>query len=307
MAALAFAVLYVMVGRPLRRTEETVEALGRLELEQPFTPGGGPLLSRVQGALGRMAVALQEERRVTQAQLVALREAHARVSRAQTELVAAERLATVGKLAAGVAHEVGNPLSGVLGYLSLARGRAAPLPDVVDYLDRIELEVQRIDGIVRRLLELGRPAPLQLSPVDVGALVQSCVELLRAGPDFARVHIRLELTPAVARTASDLVSQILINLLLNAAQAQEGAGEVAVHVGTSGGRVQLRVEDAGQGIPPEVLPHLFEPFFTTRTGGRGSGLGLAVSLHLATTLGGRLTAENRPERGARFTLELPAA
>jgi signal transduction histidine kinase len=305
LTVLVYVVLDVTVGRPLRATESAVEQLGRLELDLPPVSQGGPLLSRIQGALNRMAEALRHEQALTRSQLEALRQANERLARAQTELVAAERLATVGKLAAGVAHEVGNPLSGILGYLSLARMRS-PTTELREYLDRIDHEVQRIDGIVRGLLDLGRPGSGARAPVDVGRVAQTCVELVRAGPELERVRVDFALEPGLlARADAGPLSQIIINLLLNAAQAMGGEGSVRVSTRREGEVVRLAVEDSGPGIPPEVMPRLFEPFFTTKEG-KGTGLGLAVSLHLAQGMGGRLTAENLPGGGACFSVHLPA-
>jgi len=306
LTVVAYGVLDFMVGRPLRRTEELVEQLGRLELDASMPESAGPLLSRIQRALSRMTVALQREQETTRSQLRALREANARLAQAQTELVSSERLATVGRLAAGVAHEVGNPLAGILGYLSLAGARTTD-PELQEFLGRIDHEVQRIDGIIRGLLELGRPGRGSLAPVDVGHVVETCVQLVKAGRDFSGVRLELALTPGVlARADSGPLSQIVINLLLNAVQAMEGRGEVRLTTRSEGGEVLLVVEDQGPGIPERVMPHLFEPFFTTKEPGQGTGLGLAVSRSLAEGMGGRLMAENVPGRGARFSVRLPS-
>jgi two-component system NtrC family sensor kinase len=305
LAVLVYFVLDFTVGRPLRATEVAVEQLGRLELDLPPVSQGGPLLSRIQSALNRMAEALRREQALTRSQLEELQQANSRLSRAHTELVSAERLATVGKLAAGVAHEVGNPLAGILGYLSLARMRATT-PELKEYLERIDHEVHRIDGIVRGLLDLGRPRPTALAPVDVSQVAETCVRLVRAGPELSGVKVDFALEPGLlARADAGPLSQIVINLLLNAAQAMGGTGSVVVSARRVDGEVRLTVEDTGPGIPPEVMPRLFEPFFTTKEG-KGTGLGLAVSLHLAQSMGGRLTAENVSGGGARFTLHLPA-
>jgi signal transduction histidine kinase len=250
---------------------------------------------------------LTREQALTRRQLDELQESHARVSKAQTELVAAERLATVGKLAAGVAHEVGNPLSGILGYLSLARSSLDKTDGARtrEYLELIDHEVQRIDAIVRGLLDLGRPAKGQAVPVQVAQLVETCVQLLRAGSDFAHVVVRVEVPPpAVVLAEPGPLSQVLINLLLNAAQAQGGKGSVMLSGQMEGDHFRLLVEDAGPGLSAEVMDHLFEPFFTTKSAGKGTGLGLSVSRHLLERMGGHLSAGNAPGGGARFTVTL---
>src|SRR5216684_9094138 len=300
-------VLNLVVARPLRRMEQSIDQLGRLEMEIPFFSDAGPLVSRVQAALHRMAEALRQQQAITRQQLSELTAANERLTRAQTELVSAARLATVGELAAGVAHEIGNPLAGILGYLSIAKGKGGQTPQLRECLESIDSEVHRIDRIVRGLLDLGRPPQGIPGPVDVTQLVETCVRLVSAGPDFRQVEVQLLLEPGtIGRAEPGPLSQVLINLLLNAAQAIHGAGNVVVRSSRSGPWVLVQVEDSGSGIAPGVLPRLFEPFFSTK-GIKGCGLGLAVSLHLVSAMGGQLTADNLPKGGARFTVSLPAA
>lgn len=307
LALVAYVVLDLTVGRPLRRTEDTVEQLEQLRLELPFESGGGPLLSRVQGSLRRLADALRREQKLTESQLNELRENNERLTRAQSELIRSEQLALLGRLAAGIAHEVGNPLMGILGYLSLLKDKPNVTPDVREYVVRIESEVQRIDGIVRGLLDLGRAPRAVPVPLELRSVAQSCAELLKGGKEFVEVRIVNELPgELLAQADRALLSQVLLNLILNAAQAMGGKGTVTLNAETRNDRVLLHVDDEGPGLAPEVLQRLFEPFFTTKGAGKGTGLGLAVSRQLAHALGGELSAVNR-ERGARFTLDLPAA
>src|SRR5262249_30538440 len=191
---------------------------------------------------------------------------------------------------------------------ALARSRLASPTELKEYLDRIDEEVQRIDRIVHGLLDLGRPARGTRGPVELSNLAQTCLRLVCAGPDFAQVRVSLEVVPGVlARAEAGPLSQVLINLLINASHAIDGKGEIRVRARREDQRVILDVEDTGRGIPSEVLPRLFEPFFTTKAGGKGTGLGLAVSRHLVSSMEGQLTASNVRTGGARFTVSLPAA
>ena len=304
---LAYVVIQLAVGRPLEAAEESIDKLGQLQLVVPLNRGG-PLLSRLERALARMAEALQQEQQRNRQQLEALTQANLQLQRAQTELVASDRLATVGKLAAGVAHEVGNPLSGILGYLSLLKSRAQSRAEVEDLSGRIEGEVKRIDQIVRSLLELGRPSRREAGPQELGAVVQSAVGLLSAGAEFKGVTISTEVPGDLwVRVEPGPIAQVLVNLLLNAAQAMGGKGAVTVSATRNAGEVWVSVEDHGPGLPPEVQARLFEPFFTTKPAGQGTGLGLAVSRHLLSTQGGTLEAKNAAHGGAVFTMRLPAA
>ncbi len=301
-----FVALYVTVGRPLLRAEEAVEQIAGLERDASV-PTGGPVLSRLQRALKRLAAALAAERTRNAEQLEALRRTNEQLVRLQAELVASDRLATVGKLSAGVAHEVGNPLAGILGYLSVVRSRARGQGELLELLDRIEAEVQRIDQIVRSLLELGRPSRGKAQPLDVRPVIDSSVKLLSAGEEFRGVKVTVDCPPSLyLRAEGGPLAQVLVNLLLNAAQAMGGAGELTVRAAAQGDRGVIAVEDSGPGFAPGVAERLFEPFFTTRPAGKGTGLGLAMSRHLLSQFGGELTAGNRAGGGAVFTIALPA-
>jgi C4-dicarboxylate-specific signal transduction histidine kinase len=299
---IAFIALELTVGRPLRETEEAVSQLGRLEHTDLGT--GGPLLSRLRRAIRRTSDELSSQRTMAREKVSELEDANQALLRAQTELVAADRLATVGKLAAGVAHEVGNPLSGILGYLSVARGKASP--EQKDLLDRIEAEVQRIDRIVRSLLDLGRPSRGKPQPMELLPVVEACAQLLKKGElEKMQLKINVEKSVWVIAEAGPL-SQVLINLLINAAQAMGGSGELEVSAVSGAGRVKLSVLDRGPGVPKAVAARLFEPFFTTKAAGKGTGLGLAVSKHLLEQMGGTLLFHDREGGGAVFEIDVSA-
>ena len=303
----AFAVLYFTVARPLGAIEREMQSLERPDWA-PEEKGGGPLLSRFQASLRRTAAALQVERELTRRQLHELSAANTQLTRAQAELVASERLATVGRLAAGVAHEIGNPLSGLLGWLSVAQARSAADPELAGYLRQMQAEVQRIDGIVRSLLDLGRPRRDQVGPVPLAELVQSAARLVGSGPEFREIQLETRLAPGLVALADPgPLSQVVINLLINAAQAISGPGRIEVVGVAEDGKVRLEVLDSGPGVPPELRERIFEPFFTTKSGGTGTGLGLAVSQHLMRSMSGDIAVGEAPAGGGKFTVTLPAA
>ncbi|MGV3620465.1 MAG: sensor histidine kinase [Archangium sp.] len=290
-------VLQVVVGRPVTRLGEVVEQL------VPGALDDGPLLVRLDVALRRLASELSQERGASAGRVDELSRSHESLLRLQTELVAADRLATVGKLASGVAHEVGNPLSGILGYLSVIRMRHGSNAELIELVDRLEQEVQRIDQIVRSLLDLGRPSRGRAEPVDVRPVVDSCVRLLSASRDFSGVRVSVSGPESLwLRAESGPLSQVLVNLLINGAQAMSGQGEIDVRLEPGA----VIVEDRGPGLPESVKARLFEPFFTTKPAGKGTGLGLAVSRHLLAQFDGTLEAGDRPGGGARFTIRLVA-
>jgi len=227
--------------------------------------------------------------------------------RLQSELRRSERLAALGKLLAGVAHEVRNPLAGIRSGVQLwQRGIG---PDAESFADVLS-EVDRLDGIVGRLLQFSRADAQEMVPGDLNALAAEAARLAGAMAEAHGVGIALDLAQSLPPVpmAAPAVVQVLRNLTTNAIQAMPGGGRlrISTRLDPSRRRVELEVADTGPGLTPEVLAHLFEPFFTARAG--GTGLGLAIAREIALAHRGELTAEPRSGGpGAAFTLALPLA
>jgi C4-dicarboxylate-specific signal transduction histidine kinase len=314
---LGAAILARWVGRPVSRLLRAAERLeqegGGLPVLGPPGEDGAPDLSRAAVAFERTVAALAAERARLAAKVVELEAANRGLAEARESLLRAERLATVGRLAAGVAHEIGNPLGAVSGYVELARarlaaGRAAP-EEVADFLARASAEAQRIDLIVRDLLDFARPAAVERVPVAVGEAVAAAVRLASVQARFAAVEVVLALPgalPPVLAEGRRLV-QVFLNLLLNAGDAMGGRGRVRVEASHAAEWVEVVLADEGPGIPAEHLDRVFEPFFTTKDAGRGTGLGLSVCHGIVEGFGGSITAANRAGGGAAFRLRLHAA
>ena len=224
----------------------------------------------------------------------------AAVKQHQGRLVEAEKLAGLGRLAAGVAHELNNPLQVMLGYLSLNRDLADPRLSA--QLAAAEEEALRCKQIVEELLELSRP-PAESAPVDLRRLCDDVAGGLRVavsrGPDLS--------VDGSARALGDRprLRQVLFNLMRNALEAAGPTGRVSVQVRSTGDRAEVEVRDSGPGIAAEARAHLFEPFFTTKP--TGTGLGLAVSRATALAQGGDIAVRNGHAGGAVFTLRIPLA
>ncbi|HEV2862534.1 MAG TPA: ATP-binding protein [Pyrinomonadaceae bacterium] len=239
------------------------------------------------------------------------------LSEVQEQLARSRRLATIGQLAAGVAHEINNPLAAVMtcAEATLRDLRSAPeTSSLADergwtyYLEEIVRQALRCKQITRGLLDLSSQKRPRRGAVDLNRLVEQTARLFEERGREAGAGLRLALDPRVGEVATDevMVRQILDNLLLNALDAVRGRrGDIEVRTALDGGRVFVEVCDEGPGIPPEVLARVFDPFFTTKEPGRGTGLGLAISLTYAESIGGALTAESKPGSGSRFRLWLP--
>ena len=235
----------------------------------------------------------------------------------QEQLARSRRLATIGQLAAGVAHEINNPLAAITTCAEAtlrdvksdpATARAAEERQWDYYLEEIVRQALRCKQITRGLLDLSRQKRARRDPVDLNRVVAQAAQIFeRRARAEGGVSVRVEADPSVGEVATDeaMVRQVLDNLLANALDAAGEGGDVRVSTLLDGERVRVEVADTGPGIPPETLARVFDPFFTTKDPGRGSGLGLAISLTLAEALGGALTVESKPGKGSRFRLWLP--
>jgi C4-dicarboxylate-specific signal transduction histidine kinase len=305
------------VGRAVDRILVVAESLGRDAAgELPFLapPGESSLLglSRAAIAFERVAAALAAERQRLAEKVSELERANAELVRARESVLRAERLATLGRIASGIAHEVGNPLGAIGGYAELARERLAKGGEAgqaaaADFLARIGTEAGRIDAIVRELLDLARPSEPELAEIDLAGPLDGALRVARVQARFRGVEVDVHVPDTLPKVVADerRLSQVFLNLLLNAGDAMAGAGKVRISAHAEGDEVVVLVADSGPGIPPEDLPRVFEPFFTTKAIGQGTGLGLALSHGIMESFGGGLSAANG-ESGAVFTVRLRA-
>jgi len=233
----------------------------------------------------------------------------------QEQLARSRRLATIGQLAAGVAHEINNPLAAITtcAEATLRDLRETPQTAALAgerqwdyYLEEIVRQALRCKQITRGLLDLSRQKRARREPVELNRLVGQAAQVFEQRARERGVGVESRLDPSVGEVATDeaMVRQILDNLLSNALDAIGEGGRVLVATALDGERVRVEIEDDGPGIPPETLARVFDPFFTTKDPGRGAGLGLAISLTFAEAMGGTLTAESKPGAGSRFRLWL---
>jgi signal transduction histidine kinase len=309
-----------LITGPIDALVAATEAVAAGELDRRAPPAATRELDRLAGSVNDMTDRLLD---------------------AQGALVRAEKLASVGRLAAGIAHEVGNPLSAIGNYLEVLRRRGAD----AELVAALEREAGRIDAIVRSLLAYARPHAVNREPLDLAAVATGAVELLRSQGILRPVELEVRTDDPPPPVYGDRVAleQVLVNLLLNAVDAAGDGGRIVVSVSSAllgaepevparvsdaspaaaGARAaratgrhltgvadgtraaQVVVADSGPGIPDEVAERIFDPFFTTKDPGRGTGLGLAIVQRIVEDHGGRVDVRRARDGGAAFAVTLP--
>lgn len=306
-----FYILSRRIVRPVHELIKTTEKIGTGKFYENADVGKVKEINRLYDALRKMYGEIEGGKRKLGDKIAELEEANAELRLVQKELVAAEKLASLGRLSAGIAHEIGNPLSAIRGYTEVMT-RAVDMDHEMraSFLKNIQDEVTRIDRIIRTLLDYSRPKSVSLRTLDVNEAAVKTAEIINSQGVLKKVGLRLELTPGLPLVEADpgQLSQVLINLILNARDAVDGGGEIVISTSADGsGEVTIAVSDTGPGISPEIRDKIFDPFFTTKEPGQGTGLGLSVSARIVETFGGRIDVKSEPGNGAAFSLVFPAA
>jgi PAS domain S-box-containing protein len=226
----------------------------------------------------------------------------------EEQLRLSEKMAAIGLLAAGVAHEVNTPLTGISSFTQMLLERSAPEDPNTQLLEKIERQTFRAAKIVNSLLNLARPSDSEASPVDVNVIVNDVLSLLEHQFRNGRIQVRKDLvtTGMVVKGVEYKLQQVFLNLLLNARDAMPRGGWLTLTTRSDARGVVVEVADTGTGIPSEHLSRIYDPFFTTKADGRGTGLGLSVTYGIVQEHGGTLTCDSAIGHGTRFTLTLPA-
>jgi PAS domain S-box-containing protein len=242
-----------------------------------------------------------------------LSDANRRLSEEHTKLVQAEKMSSIGLLAAGVAHEINNPLSGVMGLVKAIRDGAVPEGKRPEYFETVDDGLERIRLTVQGLLDFSRPRAPSWTAVDTDDMVAACLRLIM--PATRKKNLAVEhrpdgdgaLGPSWVRADRSQLMQAVVNVLMNAIHAAPTGSEVTVVTRRADRRVAIAIIDRGSGIPPEMLNRIYDPFYTTKPEGEGTGLGLAITLGIIHNHGGELAVDSGPDRGTTMTLWLPMA
>jgi signal transduction histidine kinase len=292
--AVLLSVLYYLVQRPMVQLQEKMERVitaGDLTVAVPFASRNDEI-----GDLGRNFNEMIRRLRESQEEIARLH---------RTQMSRAEHLATLGELAAGLAHEIRNPLAGIAGVIDIV-GRDLPASSPARQVVKdVRQEVTQINRIISDLLETARPKPPEIRRSDLNTTAEHSVMFVRQ--QALSRSIEVEFTPWVEPLELEhdagQIHQVLLNLLLNSMQAIGSSGHIRVRVLAANGAAKVLVEDTGPGIAPEHLPNIFRPFYTTK--GNGTGLGLSLARRIVEEHGGRVEASSQLGRGTTFEVFLP--
>ena len=299
-----YYLIHKNIIRPARNLLTATEAVSQGNLETRL-PSAGPVeIAQLATAYNQMVDALRKSHGEKEQHIASLEETNHKLQQARDELIRSEKMASVGQLSAGLAHELGNPLAALIGYLELLKQTIESF-DSRDIVDRSLVETNRIDFLVRELLDFSRPAEnSQREPVDMARALNSAVQLLKNQGAMSSVEIinaLPEFLPSIQIDRNKL-QQVFINLLLNAVQACSRNGEISLSSGDDAGTVWVGIRDNGCGIPAVDLGRIFDPFYTTKPPGEGTGLGLAMCQRIVEEAGGVIEVDSELGKGSFFRI-----
>ncbi len=333
-----------LIVLPMRRLLTATERISAGDLGCRVPVPGSEEIALLAESFNKMVDVLRRKKIEVEKNILSLESMNRELEIAREETIRTEKLASVGLLAAGTAHEIGAPLSAIIGYAGILRDEMEGDKEKLDYIGRIQDEATRIDRIVRDLLDFARPLPVEPEEVDLPELLRETIHMLEGQGIFRNIEVSLAADHSLPPAYGDRhhIQQVFINLFINARDAMELGGALAIRVNRDDPRtgenesrpeglvmgrrrddfggafkssvqrggdldlLRVEVRDTGAGIPGEHLERIFDPFFTTKEPGKGTGLGLAVTARIIDSMGGRITVESIPDAGSTFTVWLPA-
>jgi signal transduction histidine kinase len=264
-------------------------------------------------SLSYMLKRLEDNKQELKNHISSLQKANVELKQAQDEIIRSEKLASVGRLAAGIAHEIGNPIGIILGYLDLIRKGNVTEGEKTDFLNRVESEISRVKTIITQLLDYSRPSKSRQGIIYIHEIIKLTIDMLKPQPMMDNIDIVMDLKAETDSVFvdSNQIQQVFINIIMNAADVLaeneiEGRGKI-LHISScsSGHEIEIRFRDNGTGIEKDELGHIFDPFYTTKEPGRGTGLGLSVSYRIIEEQGGTIRAESVKGEGMTIIIKLP--
>jgi two-component system, NtrC family, sensor kinase len=319
-ALLSWFFVWQVVGRPVKALERGTERLAAGDLGYQIEVHSKDEIGELATSFNSMSRQLHSEHNENVSWTHTLEERvenkTRELKRAHEHALHTEKMASIGKMAAVLAHEINNPLSGILTYAKLLRkwvdrddsGRNHR-QEICDSLDLIASESRRCGDLVKNLLTFSRATPMNLQPADLNQVIDRSLRLVQHQLDLAGIQVQPQLDPDLPPVVCDAaqIEQVLLALIMNALDAMPQGGNLwlTTSFGHEPNQVRIVVRDDGSGIPPEILPRIFEPFLTTKETGRGVGLGLAISHSILERHNGNIEVQSEPGRGTTFAVTLP--
>jgi len=319
-ALLSWFFVWQIVGRPVKALEQGTERLAAGDLGYQIDVRSKDEIGELADSFNALSSQLKAEHNENVAWTRTLEQRVEQktreLKRAHEHALHTEKMASIGKMAAVLAHEINNPLSGILTYAKLLRkwldhedGGSSRRTEIRDSLDLIASESRRCGDLVKNLLTFSRTTPMNLQATDLNKVIDRSLRLVQHQLDLASIQVQLELDPDLPPVLCDgaQIEQVLLALMMNAIDAMPQGGNLWLNtkLNQAEGAVRIVVRDDGSGIPPEILPRLFEPFLTTKETGRGVGLGLAISRSILERHDGSIEVQSEVGRGTTFTVTLP--
>ena len=278
--------------------------------------------NKLSKSLNSMLKRISEDKDRLQKTVKSLETANFDLKRAQEDIIRAEKLASVGRLSSGIAHEIGNPVSIIIGYLELIKKNNINDEERREFIDRAENEIDRINNLIRQLLDFSRPLDIGLKAVSVHEIINDIAKALKIQPILANINLNLNLAANIDTVMADpdQLRQVFLNLIINAADAinsinNKSDGKIIIksesissrdeNAGVNPAKLNIEIIDNGPGISEENLNNIFDPFFTTKEPGKGTGLGLSVCFMIIDKLGGNIKATSKQGKGTTITITLP--
>ncbi len=315
-AALSSLVVWRVVGKPVRDLHRGTKHLAAGDLGFQIRVHSADEIGELARSFNEMSRELESDHKEKAAWTHTLEQKVEQktneLKRAHEHALHTEKMASIGKMAAVLAHEINNPLSGILTYAKLLRrwldkeANGHQL-EICESLDLIASESRRCGDLVRSLLTFSRTTPMNLQSTNLNQVVDRSLRLIQHQCDLAGIHVQVQIDPALPLVQCDgaQIEQVLLALMMNAVDAMPQGGNLWITASRAEQNVRLVVRDDGSGIPAEILPRIFEPFLTTKETGRGVGLGLAISQSIVERHHGTIDVQSAVGQGTTFTLTLP--
>jgi two-component system, NtrC family, sensor kinase len=319
-ALLSWFFVWEVVGRPVKALERGTERLAAGDLGYQIEVQSKDEIGQLASSFNGMSRQLQAEHNEnvswTHTLEQRVEQKTRELKRAHEHALHTEKMASIGKMAAVLAHEINNPLSGILTYAKLLRkwidredGGRARRQEICDSLDLIASESRRCGDLVKNLLTFSRTTPMNLQPANLNQVIDRSLRLVQHQLDLAGIQVQPQLDPDLPPVLCDAaqIEQVILALVMNALDAMPQGGNLWIVTSFSHepNHVKIVVRDDGSGIPAEILPRIFEPFLTTKETGRGVGLGLAISHSILERHNGNIEVQSEAGRGTTFTVTLP--